>query len=456
MSIDTPAVGTRIEQEVAPARERSGLRRLAIARADVIIAVAMFALALVPRTAWVAYNDREPEGLNDPALYMGFGQALANGEGYINFLGEPVAYYPVGYPAMVGAIMKGGDLFGWGRDVFPIKMANAVYGALTTAMIFLLARRLAGRAVGITAGLIHAIFPGQVFYTGTVLSEPQFTMLLMLAMLVLLWHPWKREGISYWQLLAVGLILSAATMTRGITLIFPVVLLIVWAFWMTDKKRALLQTAVVFAGIAVLIVPWSIRNTIRMDTLTGPSTNLGDDLCIGNYEGASGRFTLTGKCFEGFEGKQGRELEVGRNRHGTRVAIKDTLNNLEDVPRLVSQKAYYLLYTDADGLWAAESYGHDYFITHPRREILTFAANSIYYGVGFVAIAGMAAFAFSSDIRRLIVLLTGLYILAVPLAFFGDPRFHYPAIPFVIIIASAMLIWLWEHRKPSVRRESAP
>lgn len=455
MSIDTPAVGSRVEHEAAPARERIGVRRLAIARTDIILAVAIFVFALVPRIAWVAYNDREPQGLNDPALYMAYGGAIANGEGYINFYGQPVAYYPVGYPAMVGALMKGGDIFGWGRDVLPIKMANAVWGALTSALIFLLATRVAGRRVGIAAGLIHAVFPGQVFYTGTVLSEPQFTMLLVLALLVLLWHPLKREGMGYGHVFAVGLILSAATMTRGITLIFPLLILLVWLFWMHDRKRALLQTAVMFAGIAVLILPWSVRNTIQMGTLSGPSTNLGDDLCIGNYEGASGRFTITGKCFEGFEGLGGAELEVARNRHGTRVAIEDTLRNLDDLPRLVMYKAYYLLFTDADGLWAAESYGNDYFISQPRRAILAFAANAVYYGVGFIAILGAAAFALSSDIRRLIILLTALYVLAVPLGFFGDPRFHFPAIPFIIIIAASMLIWLWDHRKPTLRREAA-
>jgi hypothetical protein len=39
-----------------------------------------------------------------------------------------------------------------------------------------------------------------------------------------------------------------------------------------------------------------------------------------------------------------------------------------------------------------------------------------------------------------------LYVLAVPLAFFGDPRFHYPAMPMAIIIAAATAVWLWERR----------
>jgi hypothetical protein len=35
----------------------------------------------------------------------------------------------------------------------------------------------------------------------------------------------------------------------------------------------------------------------------------------------------------------------------------------------------------------------------------------------------------------------------VPLAFFGDPRFHYPAIPFAVVIAAATVVWLWDRRR---------
>jgi 4-amino-4-deoxy-L-arabinose transferase-like glycosyltransferase len=327
-------------------------------------------------------------------------------------------------------------------------MMNGIFGALTVVFIYLIARRLFDRRVGVAAGALLAIFPSQVFYTGVVLSEAMFTMLMVLALLVLMWNPWRREGMPYKQLFLAGLILSAATMTRGITLLLPLVLLGIWFFYLESRKRALLQTLVVFAGIAVLIVPWSIRNSIVFGTVVGPSTNLGDDLCIGNFQGATGAFLITGKCFEGFEGKTGEDFEIARSRHGTETAIKDVVQHPMRMPVLIAHKAYWLLFHDEDGLWAAESYGNDWFISHPRREILQFAANAIYYATGLVMIAGAAAFALSKDLRKLFVLLTMLYILAIPLGFFGDPRFHFPAIPLAVVIAAATLIAFWDRRKP--------
>jgi 4-amino-4-deoxy-L-arabinose transferase-like glycosyltransferase len=466
VSVETPAArrqerGRAATTDLAPAgAERPRRPR----RLDLLLALGIFIAAIVPRAAWIAYNDRPPQGLNDPALYMLFSEFIADGKGYIRppadfpgaytgpndpnlaSAGHAIAYYPVGYPATVGALKKAGDIFGWGRSTFSVKMANGVFGAITSVLVFLLALRLFDRRVAVAAGLLHAVFPSQVYYTGAVLSEALFTMLWMAALLALLWHPWTRAGTRWPWLLGAGLLLSAATMTRGITLMFPAVLLVVWLFQLGSWKRAVAQALIVWAGVAVLIVPWSVRNSLAFGTLVGPSTNVGDDLCIGNFYGAQGAFTLQGPCFEGTEGLPPHQVEIERNREGTKIAIKDVLSHPARMPKLIAQKAYWLLYKDDDGLWAAESYGNDYFIPGFRREVLAFAANSVYYATALLALAGGLAFALSRDWRRLIVVLAALYVLAIPLVFFGDPRFHFPAVPLMAIVAAWTVVSLWDRR----------
>lgn len=437
------------------AERRTLVASIVRVRLDIALAVLMFAIAMVPRTAWIAHSDRPPQGLNDPSLYLIYADMIADGKGYANLDGHSVAYYPVGYPATLGALRKAGDFLWFGRSIFAAKMMNGVLGALTVSLVYLIATRTVNRRVGVASGLLISIFPSQVFHTGALLSEPLFTFLLMLSLAALLWNPWSRDGMPYRQVLAVGVLLSMATMTRGITLVLPLVVLPVWLFYLHSKKRALLQMLVMFAGIAVFVVPWSVRNTLIFNTLTGPSTNLGDDLCIGNYNGADGQFTITGPCFEVDEGITGEELEVHRNRHGLQVAAEDVFSHPLRMPKLVAQKAYWLFYQDADGLWAVESYGNDWFIDHPMREILEFSANAIYFATGGLAIFGALAFAFGRDIRRAVLVLIALYILAIPLVFFGDPRFKYPAMPIVIIVAMWTLLSLWERRAapPTEARE---
>jgi len=146
---------------------------------------------------------------------------------------------------------------------------------------------------------------------------------------------------------------------------------------------------------------------------------------------------------------------VKRNRHGLRVAVEDVAEDPFRMPALVAKKAYWLLYKDDDGLFAAESYGNDYFIPNYRRDVLSFAANAIYYATGALVLAGGVAFVLAKDVRRLFIMLAMLYVLAVPLAFFGDPRFHYPAMPFAIIVAAATVVWLWDRRGIALAEEAA-
>ncbi len=435
-----------MERQQQVERVASRASWFAAIRVDLLLSIFLFTLAIIPRAAWVAYADRAPQGLNDPTLYNLFGDTIADGHGYVRPTGETFAYYPIGFPATVAALKKAGDIFGWERSIFSIKMMNGMFGAITVVLLFLVASRIFDRRVGIVAGLLLSIFPSQVYYTGTVLSEPLFTLLWISALVVLLWNPWKRDGMPWQQLFGAGLLLSAASLTRGITLMFPLLLLAVWLFFLHSKKRALLQALIVWAGIAVLVVPWSVRNSITFGEVLGPSTNVGDDLCIGNYLGAQGAFTVQGKCFEGYEGKTPDQVEVQRNREGVRIAVHDVVTHPFRMASLIPKKAYWLLYKDDDGLWAAESYGNDYFMPLFRREVLAFAANSVYYATAALVIVGGLAFVFGADIRRLIAMVAMLYVLAIPLVFFGDPRFHYPAIPLAVFVAAATMVMIWDRR----------
>ncbi|MBI2723652.1 MAG: hypothetical protein HYX50_01180, partial [Chloroflexi bacterium] len=80
MSVDTPAAA-RLESDPRPHdAPRVPARRLPLAQP--LILLLLFTLAMIPRAAWVAYNDREPQGLNDPALYDLLAGRMADGLGY--------------------------------------------------------------------------------------------------------------------------------------------------------------------------------------------------------------------------------------------------------------------------------------------------------------------------------------------------------------------------------------
>jgi 4-amino-4-deoxy-L-arabinose transferase-like glycosyltransferase len=445
VSAELPAV-TRIERD-AVALDVSWLASI---RTDALLMLMLFIAAIIPRAAWTAYTDRAPRGLDDAVFYNLYGLIIARGHGYTRPTGEKFAYFPVGYPATLAGLKKAGDIFGWRDSIFSAKMMNGMFGAITVLLIYLLATRIFSRRVGVAAGLLLAIFPNQVYDASLILSDTEFTMLFVAGLLVLLWHPWTRDGMSWQRLLTTGVIFSAATMVRGILLVFPLVLLALWLPYLHSKRRAVTQTLIVFAGILVFVVPWSVRNTVVFGQLTGPSLNLGDDLCIGNNLRAHGSYALEDRCFKGYDGLSPSEVELRRNAAGVRIAVHDVLARPFRMPKLIGQKAYWLLYRDDDGLFAAEAYGYDEFIGLYRREVLGYAANSIYYAVGSVAILGAPWFAFGKDIRRAFIMLTLLYVLAIPLVFFGATRFHFPAIPLIVLVAASTTIAIWDRRLDAV------
>jgi 4-amino-4-deoxy-L-arabinose transferase-like glycosyltransferase len=424
------------------------------------------------RMTWDVYADRLPAGLNDPVVYYTIGHRIADGQGYTRppqpgtegnpdgWPAVPFAYYPVGYPFSLGVIFwtlehtPGPDDY-----VLAAKVMNGVYGLLTTLLVYVMGRRLFGPPVGLVAGFLHAAFPSQILYTGTILSEPLFTFLVMLALTVLLWRFPQRDdrGIPWLQLVAGGLLLGAATLTRGITLFLPLLFFFLW--WASSRRpgMAALHAGILLAGILAFAVPWSIRNTVQMNSFVFISTNVGDDLCIGHHEGAPGTFTLTGPCFDPYPRKyfdttSPDVAEVEKNREGTRRAISYAVRHPWNEVKLIGWKFWYLMAEDRDGTYASESYNNDLFLESGMREGLNFWANLYYYGVLAWAVLSAPVAFLSRDLRRAALGLSLLYLLAMPVIFFGDPRFHYPAVPLITIVAATGIVAIAQAARKQLRQ----
>ena len=153
----------------------------------------------VARFAWVTQVE-QPRELRDPIFYMLLGEQLAKGDGYTYpqfdqatgaFLGNfPTAYYPPGYPLFLApfywvARLLPGDVSLFGTAV----VLNVLLSILLIWLVFLLGRRLGGAKVGLAAAVATAIWPNLIFYSGIVLTETLFLVVLTLLFLVALATP---------------------------------------------------------------------------------------------------------------------------------------------------------------------------------------------------------------------------------------------------------------------------
>ncbi len=74
--------------------------------------IAVAAIAIVARLVWIALFARTPTGQSDPAFYNEAATRRIDGEGYCSLLGEPTAYYPPGYPAVLSWMNRLSDAIG--------------------------------------------------------------------------------------------------------------------------------------------------------------------------------------------------------------------------------------------------------------------------------------------------------------------------------------------------------
>ena len=410
-------------------------------RAQRVWLLAIIGGAFALRLVWVLYAARPTKGLQDPTLYLFFAGQISNGEGYSLLGGEPTAYYPVGYPAALGAVF-------WLVKHTPIpddlEMAagvfNLVLGTATVALLFDVARRLFDVRVGLVSAAVLAVFPNVVFHTAVALTETLFNFLVMAAFLVLVSASWREQRIGWRRLVVFGVLLALAAFVRPISLFFLPVLLGIWLVAGWGWRPALRQLAVVCVAIAVVIAPWTIRNIIVMNSPVVISTNIGDNLCMSRHPGATGGFQLEAECLQGYEGLERPEYEIRRNNDAIRAAAEFVVEHPLDEVRLTFWRAYYTLYNDHDGLDAAESYHRNQFIPDRWRGVLATLADAFFFAT--LVLGLLAIPAFWRDPRRRFFLLAMASMAAAPLIFFGDVRFHVPVLPFLALGTAVTLVRL--------------
>lgn len=392
------------------------------------------------RLWWVYYAARSPVGLHDPFFYLDYGRRMAEGGGYRLADGEPTAYYPIGYPAILAAWF-------WVLQFTPLAdhwiantvILNLVLSTATIALVGVLGRRLLGPWVGAVAAVIVALFPSLIFHTATILTETTFNFVFVLALVVLCWRPWSGQVPSWPRLVVFALLLGLAIEIRPIALL--VVPMVGIALWCVGERRQALARFGAVAGLVVLVmVPWTVRNQVVMKAFLPIGTTTGDNLCIGNHPDAQGHFAFPDWCF-GHDPQVARpEFETLRNTELTNRSLHWIASHPLDQFRLIVQRTFYTFQHDHDAVPAVQSYGDDPFIPPVNATVLANLADGYFFAVLGIAALGVPFFANRRDPRRLLLLLAIVAVAISPWPFFGDSRFHVPVNVLVPIPAALTVV----------------
>lgn len=235
------------------------------------LVVAVVAIALVVRVGAIAI-DHGYEPRQDAWDYDRHALSIAGGDGFPDsyYVADrgPSALRAPGYPVFLGAVyIVSGDSVTLGR------LANAALGALSVLLLYLIAKRIWGRRVGLFAAAAAAVFPPLVLLSLELLSEPLFIALELGMVLAVLEYRGTRE--MRWALLA-GVLAGLAALTRnpGPALAIPL-LVGLWVLRPRLSWEAARIPALALLCMVLVVAPWTIRNAVEFGRFVPVTTGTG-------------------------------------------------------------------------------------------------------------------------------------------------------------------------------------
>jgi 4-amino-4-deoxy-L-arabinose transferase-like glycosyltransferase len=238
------------------------------------IVASIFVVAILLRLSTLVILPPPSLDTSAEVAYWGGAQILTHGKGF----SDPS--YPVYAPPLY-AVFIATCLTLFGDDQVPVKIVQIILDSLTVLVIYLIMKEIFGSQTGILSAAIVAIYPFSIYLSVTIASEPLFTFLLSVFVLLAL-RALQYQKLSYYC--AAGILLALATMTRGATQFFPFVFFFLVLLFHGLTKDILLSCGVFCLSFAIVVSPWAIRNHRVLDDFIPVGTAGGAVFLSGSTE----------------------------------------------------------------------------------------------------------------------------------------------------------------------------
>jgi 4-amino-4-deoxy-L-arabinose transferase-like glycosyltransferase len=399
-----------------------------------IVALVWAAFAMALRAWWLSVQPAVPAW--DGAIYHRTAERIARGMGFVDTWNnqppyKPTAFYPVGYPALLGGAYA---LFGPHHWV--AGMLNVLAGGVSTLFTVRFAQRAFGRAAGHLAGALYACAPGAVIYTSAFMTEPVSAALLCGALASGLHHArTARTGSA----VLTGVLLGLGGLVRPPALLVAPVLALVC----TPKAqwRAMLRT-LTLVGLAccAVVLPWTVRNCVQLDGCALVSVNGGSNLWIGADPQADGGYRGL-RAGEGCDHVHG---EVAKDRCYGALARERIRRDPRAWLALAPRKLFQLLGhepTPVSYLQAATQ-GRAFAGREATLYEWLTRYHSLTLALALLALVPRGLPRFGARTRVVFACSTlVLALVAVHVVFFGVDRYHFVFTPLVCALAGGAFRW---------------
>ena len=390
-------------------------------------------------------------------LYDQIAENLVLGNGYrVEPAMDKTMIREPGYPLFLAMVFSAG-----GYHIEVVRLANLLLAFAAAGMLIQLTQKIVGdRKAGVVAALLFLLYPGTLLAVARGGVEISFLCCVMLFMLFLYR---ALESGALWRYWLAGVVLGIAVLFRSEVLSFPLLLLVYLVLTgkgSSDRFRVLMRCAALVFGMALVTLPWVVRNYeltgkfVPTATVGGVAAQEGLYTCqhlawdkpfmMAQKDAGGERAELAGRLGLPFEGHYYyQEFYHAKDEVAFNTALlKQVSNEYRGNPMLLGTcgaKNLFFNFWFLGKTWQAT--GLNAVLQVPLLAL---------------AIGGIIILWKRGLLRKMgIVLLFIFYVPAVHAAIIAHARHSVIVMPFLAIFASVSLVWAWNEWNSRGQRKTA-
>jgi 4-amino-4-deoxy-L-arabinose transferase-like glycosyltransferase len=401
--------------------------------------IVLLIAALAIRLAMLGLGSDKGLFFPDETEYVELAQNLATHNEFA-YKGHLTSFRPPLFPFFVSVTFR---IFNT-TSPHPARVLQMLFSLATIYVIYRLGCDGWGERVGLASAGIFAFYPALIDYNNILLTEPScifFVSLTCWTMLRLLQQPHIGWAIGVGVALGLGALIRDTLFYAG-----PLTTIFLLFFCWRDRRLRIKHVASFMAGFILVILPWSIRNTLLNGHPTLISSVGGITFYLCNNEKAP--LIRSSSLF--FEKQIGDEYY-----YETLLPELDGLSETEK-NEIVTRKAFEYMWDNPGAtlirmlgrfvdFWGQERLVINHILSGYYGEmpiVSTLLIIAAVFGAYTFVIVGASFGYFFTKLRVFDIfgLFFIAYYTAMHLLVFAHPRYHMPLLPFIVIMAVRGLV----------------
>ena len=374
--------------------------------------------------------------------YTDLATHIASGKGYVSsgffYLKDaPSAFLQPVYSYLLAFFIR---LFKLPFAYLFVRILQACVCVSMAGMIYLIGGEVFNERSALSASFIYSIYLPFAYYS-TVIWD---TMIFALTISLIVWLALKFAGQNIFRAVLLGFLLGISVLINSVILAFVPFLFI---YWLVRFKRNFANLLVIFSLMVLVILPWSVRNSMVFRAFVPIRTGFWFNLYLGNNKDATGTVFL----------KQGGQIPLDYNK-GITYHFRPMIKALKDLNEFEQDAYFKQRFLDQvisnPGSFVSLLFKKAYYFLWFN----PYEANNLFWAFEYAFILIFAVFGFYEAYREkkrvglfllLFIPFTLVYSLTGP---FFNWKYRLPVEPYLIVLAGYGIFKLSELLPPRWRR----